>query len=141
MAEAGLAVVGGDVELKNLLEFQKQRCEGLSARVAESTRVAVQDSLTRARADSVAAANTRPGGSGPRPARGFYVQVSAVRTQAAANTETARVRRAGYTPVITREAGLMKIRAGAFPTRAEAQAAATEIRARLGGTPFVVQVP
>lgn len=142
MAEAGLAVVGADIELKNLLEFQKQRCEGLGARVADSARAAVQDSLERARADSLANANTRAGSTpGRQPARGFYVQVSAVRTQSAANTETARIRRAGYTPVISREGGLMKIRAGAFRTRAEAQTAAAELRAKLGGAPFVVQVP
>lgn len=142
MADAGLAVVGNDVELRNLLEFQKQRCEGLGARVAESTRIALSDSLRRAAADSTR--RTSPPAD-PTPdrqtSRGFYVQVSAVRTQAAANTEAARIKRAGYTPVIARESGFLKIRAGGFATRVEAQAAAAEIRKRLGGTPFVVQVP
>lgn len=142
MADAGLAAVGDDVELRNLLEFQKQRCEGIGARVAESTRAAVLDSLARARADSVARANTPAAHPSSRPpGRGFYVQLSAVRTESAANTETARIKRAGFTPVIAREGGYLKIRAGAFRTRAEAQAAAAELRAKLGGTPFVVQVP
>jgi hypothetical protein len=127
MADAGLASVGNDIELKNLLEFQKQRCQGLGARAAESTRTAVPD--------SVQPSSNRP------PARGFYVQVSAVQTQSAANTETARIKRAGFTPTTTREGGFLKIRAGTFRTRAEAQTAATELRAKLGGTPFVVQVP
>lgn len=142
MADAGLAAVGNDIELANLLEFQKQRCQGLGARVAESLRAAAADSLARARADSVSRADPpAPVPSARRPARGFYVQVSAVTTSSAANTEVARIRRAGFTPVVAREGGYMKIRAGAFRTRTEAQAAAAQIRAKLGGTPFVVQVP
>ena len=129
MANAGLAVVADDVELRNLLEFQKQRCEGLGARLADSARAAMADSLKRAQADSVARASASAGSAANRPlTRGFYVQVSAVKTQSAANTEAARIKRAGYTPVIAREAGYMKIRAGAFRTRAEAQTAAADIR-------------
>jgi hypothetical protein len=140
MAEAGLAAVGADVELRNLLEFQKQRCEGLVARLADSVRAVQVDSLKRAQADSIARAGA--GTASNRPTgRGFYVQVSAVKTQSAANAETAKIKRAGYTPVIAREAGFMKIRAGAFRTRAEALTAAADIRAKLGGAPFVVQVP
>ena len=142
MAEAGLAATGGDVELHNLLEFQKQRCQALGARVAESSRVALDDSLRRVQADSIARANAVAARSVNRPSGpGYYVQVSAVMSQAAAKVEIARIKRAGFTPVIAREAGYLKLRAGAFPTRAAAAAAAAELRAKLGGTPFVVQVP
>ncbi|NOT08315.1 MAG: SPOR domain-containing protein [Gemmatimonadales bacterium] len=134
LADAGLAAVGGDVELKNLLDFQKQRCQGLAA--------LAQDTARNRGADSAALGTTsRPASPAPAAARGFFVQVSAVKTQAAANVETARIRRAGYTAVIAREAGFMKIRAGAFGTRAEADKAAADIRAKLGGRPFVVRVP
>ena len=138
MADAGLLAVGSDVELRNQLEFQKQRCQGLAS-------TAIVDSIERARSDSIA--RTAPPGRTSRPAvqpsrrPGFYVQVSAVRTQAAANTEIARIKRAGYTAVAVRESGLLKVRVGAFGTKAEADAAASEIRIRIGARPFVVRVP
>ena len=138
MADAGLLAAGGDVELRNQLEFQKQRCQGLATTVAA-------DSIARARADAIAP--TASPGRTSRPAvqpssrPGFYVQVSAVRTQAAANTEIARIKRAGYTAIVVRESGLLKVRVGAFRTKAEADAAASEIRIRTGARPFVVRVP
>jgi cell division septation protein DedD len=134
MADAGLLAAGSDVELRNQLEFQKQRCQGLASMAAESAR-------------SPAAAPRRPAEEPPgrtptRAARsGYFVQVSAVRTQAAANTEIARVKRAGYTAIVVRESGLLKVRVGAFRTRGEADAAASEIRIRIGARPFVVRVP
>jgi hypothetical protein len=133
LADAGLAGAAIEVELRNQLEFQKQRCQGLAA-------MAVTDSLERVRADSLASA--RPPGRPPaRPSAGFYVQVSAVKTLAAANTEIARVRRAGYTAVAVSESGLFKIRVGPYGPRAEADAAAAELRRALGARPFVVRVP
>jgi cell division septation protein DedD len=151
MADAGLAAVGDDVELRNQLEFQKQRCQGLGAMTAESTRVAVADSVARVQADSMARAKAdsiarakRPARSGARaPARpaGFYVQVSAVKTQSAADADAARIRRAGQTPVIMREGGYLKVRAGAFATREAAAAAAAALAQKIGGHPFVIRVP
>jgi hypothetical protein len=132
LADAGLAAAGDEVEIRNQLEFQKQRCQGLIA-------MAQSDSIDRARADSIAKAT--PPARATRPARGFYVQVSAVKTQDAATAEIARIRRAGYTAVVAREAGLLKIRVGAFGSRAEADAAARQVRSKLGGSPFVVRVP
>lgn len=138
MADAGLLAAGSDVELRNQLEFQKQRCQGLASTV-------IVDSIERARSDSIA--RTSPPGRTSRPAvqpssrPGFYVQVSAVRTQAAANAEIARVKRAGYTATLVRESGLLKVRVGAFRTKADADAAASEIRIRIGARPFVVRVP
>lgn len=140
MAELGLAAVRNDVELRNQLEFQKQRCQGLAAMgAADSARIAFADSVTRAKADSLARA-TRSA-SRRAPAAGYYVQVSAVATQAAADAEIARIKRAGYPSVIFRERGYLKIRAGRFATRSEAEAALAQLRARLGGQPFLVRVP
>jgi cell division septation protein DedD len=146
MADAGLLAAGSDVELRNQLEFQKQRCQGLAT-------TAAADSVERTRADSIARTaspgrTSRPAvqapperSEGPSGRPGFYVQVSAVGTQAAANTEIARVKRAGYTAIVVRESGLLKVRVGAFRTKAEADAAASEIRIRIGARPFVVRVP
>ncbi len=137
LAAAGLdaAAAGSDVELRNQLEFQRQRCQGIAATLAESVR-------------NAAGPPSRPADEPPsRPAvqpssrRGFYVQVSAVKTQIAANTEIARVKRAGYSAIVVREGGLLKIRVGAFRTRPEADAAAAEIRSKIGARPFVVRVP
>ncbi len=148
MADTGLTAVGADVELKNLLEFQKQRCQGLAAIVADSLRKALADSVTKAEADSVAraraAAARRPAGRAPVQSSrraGFYVQISAVKTPAAATVEAARVKQAGFEPVTMKEAGYLKIRAGAFATRGAAESAAAKIKARLGGKPFVVRLP
>lgn len=139
LADAGLTSVGGDVELRNQLEFQKKRCEGLGELVADSVRRAAADSLAKARADS--AARARGGRSTARAASGFYVQISAVLTQAAADSEIARVKRAGYQAVVVKEGGYLKIRAGAFRSRQQAEAALAQLKARLGGRPFLVRVP
>ncbi len=137
MAAAGLDAAGSDVELRNQLEFQRQRCQGIAATLAESVRNAAEPPSRPAVPPS-----TRPETqSSSRPVAGFYVQVSAVKTPIAANTEIARVKRAGYSAIVVREAGLMKIRVGAFPTRPEADAAAAEIRSKIGARPFVVRVP
>jgi hypothetical protein len=43
--------------------------------------------------------------------------------------------------VTVEEAGLFKVRVGNYSTKAEAVAAVPEIKARLGGSPFVVAEP
>jgi cell division protein FtsN len=98
------------------------------------------DTTAKVKVDSTARVTppVRPEGS---PAAGFYVQVSAVRTDSAAATEIARVKRAGYTPVTVPEGGLLKIRVGAYPTEARAAEAAADLARKLGGRPFVVRVP
>ena len=134
MADVGLLAAGSDVELRNQLEFQKQRCQGLASMAAESVR--------NLAAPPARQAEEPPGRTPTRAARsGYFVQVSAVRSQAAANTEIARVKRAGYAAIVVRESGLLKVRVGAFRTKAEADAAASEIRIRIGARPFVVRVP
>ncbi len=143
LADLGLAAVGSDVELRNQLEFQRQRCRSLGAMQAEAVRAAAEDSATKARADSAAKARGGPPAGKPQPPKrdGFFVQLSAVGTQAAANAEVARFRGAGFTPVIVRESGLFKIRIGPYATRGEADTALTRARGRFGGRPFVVHVP
>ena len=153
MADIGLAAGGDDIELRNQLEFQKQRCLGLGAVSAESARAAVADSVERVRADSLARAKadsiararkpvkpTRPV-LRPNARSGFYVQVSAVKTRAAADADADRIKHAGQTPVITQEGGFLKVRAGVFLTREAAAAAAAALAQKLGGRPFVVRVP
>ena len=40
-----------------------------------------------------------------------------------------------------KEGGYLKIRAGGFRTRPEAERALAQLKARLGGRPFLVRVP
>ena len=134
LASLGLGAVGPNVELRNQLEFQRQRCQGLLAMQAESLR---QDSLTRAAGRQAG----RTAGGAPTGRPGYYVQLSAVATQSAANVEIARARRAGYQARAVRESGLYKIRMGPYPSRGEADRALAQARSRLGGQPFVVRVP
>ncbi len=151
MADMGLAAVGEDVELKNQLEFQKQRCQGLGAMAADSIRAVVADSVARAVADSTARAKADSTARAKHPVRppvrptarsaGFYVQVSAVKTQIAADADAARIKGAGQSPVIMKEAGYLKVRVGPFSKREVAVAAATALAGKLGGRPFVVRVP
>jgi cell division septation protein DedD len=144
LADTGLAAVGNDVELRNQLEFQRQRCRSLGAMQAEAARAASEDSATRARADSAARANQPPSrraAETPSSSKGFYVQLSAVATQTAATAEVTRFRGAGFKPVIVRESGFFKIRIGPYADREQANDAMSRARTRFGGKPFVVHVP
>jgi septal ring-binding cell division protein DamX len=131
----GIARVGQDVELQNRLGSLYQRCEFARADSA------VRDSA-KSRPASAAGARYDPGRSGSAVAAGsggprFRVQIAAVASQAAADALARRAKGLGYATVTVREQGLYKVRAGEFSNRADAQSAATRIRARLGGQPFV----
>ena len=71
----------------------------------------------------------------------FYsVQVVAVQSAAAADEMMQRLHGEGYEPhVIRDEDGLLKVRVGRFPRRADAEALLGELRSKLGGSPFVVE--
>ena len=114
-SELGLGAVGDDVELRNQLQFQRDRCHAM------------------AREDSVA---TQP--KPAAPVKGWTVQVAAVKTQEEANAEVARIRRIDMPAVIVPEAGWLKVRSGPFTTREQAQHALTKLRTSLGGKPFLV---
>ncbi|MBA3444712.1 MAG: SPOR domain-containing protein [Gemmatimonadales bacterium] len=71
----------------------------------------------------------------------FRVQVTAVRVPATAQALADRLRKQGLTPVIVQEAGLHKVRVGDYATRPEAAAALPDLKAKLGGSLFVVAEP
>jgi hypothetical protein len=142
----GMARAQDNVELQNQLGYLYQRCD-------------LRDT-TAARADSAPRSDTVPApGPAPTPAPGpapapppaapdsaptranFRVQVSAVATPGAADEAATRLEALGYSTVIVRERGLYKVRAGAFATREEAQAAARKLKTQVGGSPFVVAGP
>ena len=80
---------------------------------------------------------SRPTGSVGR----FRVQVTAVRAPSAAAAAAARLQALGLVPVTIEEGGLFKVRVGDYATRPEAAAALPDLKAKLGGSPFVVAEP
>jgi hypothetical protein len=74
------------------------------------------------------------------PAR-FRVQITAVRASATADALAAKLTRQGLVPVVVQEGGLYKVRVGDYTTRQEAVAAVPGLKAKLGGSPFVVAEP
>lgn len=127
MADLGLRAAGNDIESRNQLEYQKQRCLAIVAQAADSA----------ARAQPTAPDSAAPAPT-PPPARGPRVQVVAAPTKAKAEQTVAGLKRIGIAATIVREAGFYKVRTGPYASRAEAQAAIAKIRARLGAKPFLV---
>jgi DNA polymerase-3 subunit delta len=87
------------------------------------------------RADSLAASPRTPT---PASSGRFRVQITAVRTQSAAQAMVTRLKSRGFSPVVVEEGGLYKVRVGDYATKADAAAALPRIKAKLGGSPFVV---
>jgi len=157
----GMARAQENLELQNQLGYLYQRCDmrtagggapGQRDSGADTTsgqRDSGQAAPTqRAPADTSRAVDTAPGREpdslARRPAAPlprFRVQISAVATPGAADDVAAKAEGLGYSAVIVRERGLYKVRAGAFATRQEAQAAAQKLKAQLGGSPFVIAEP
>jgi len=78
--------------------------------------------------------------AGQPAAEGRYrVQITAVRDVSTARSVAAKLKIKGFLSVVTvEEGGLYKVRVGNYATKAEAIAALPGIKARLGGSPFVV---
>jgi tetratricopeptide (TPR) repeat protein len=115
---------GDDVELRNRLEFLNGRC----------TNPQVADTAT-------AKPDTTPKPVAKAPRTGFAVQIGAVNTQAAADKLAADLKTAGFTSYVVKDGQLFKVRTGPFSDRAKAQAAAAQVRSKVGGAPFVVKEP
>jgi tetratricopeptide (TPR) repeat protein len=70
----------------------------------------------------------------------YSVQVAAVQSAAAADEMMQRLHREGYEPHVVRDQdGLLKVRVGRYPRRADAEALLAELRNKIGGSPFVVE--
>jgi cell division septation protein DedD len=146
----GMAQSKNDVELQNQLNYLYQRCDlradsGAAATATDSTR---RDSstTTAARPDSspppAAAPPPTPTATPAPPARTVYrVQIAAVATRKGAEDAAKKARPLGLTVKTVEEKGLYKVRIGEYPTREAAQNAAASLKAKLGGSPFVVAEP
>jgi hypothetical protein len=94
-----------------------------------------------ARPDTVRAGQPPVAGQ-PAPVAGrFRIQVSAVRSRRTAEANAARMNARGLAAVVVEEAGLYKVRVGSYATKPEAVADIPNIKAQLGGSPFVVAEP
>jgi septal ring-binding cell division protein DamX len=69
------------------------------------------------------------------------VQIAAVATRKGAEDAAKKARPLGLTVKTIEEKGLYKVRIGEYPTREAAQNAAASLKAKLGGSPFVVAEP
>ncbi len=114
----GLASGSGDVEAKNRLEYLQGRCAGTAADTA----------------GPAAPPTTAPPAGG-----GWGVQVAAVSSQSSANSVLADLKAMGLTGTVVRESGsLYKIRVLGLASRADADATVGAVKAKLGGSPFVL---
>lgn len=112
-AEAG---AGDDVEFRNQVRFYAARC-GPSTTVVP------------------------PPDSTPRRVR-FSVQVLAGKSAPQIDEMLTRLKGMGYTTHVVRDStGYLKIRVGSYASREAAQRSLAQLKARLGGQPFVVEEP
>jgi cell division septation protein DedD len=161
----GMAKAQSDIELQRQLGYLYQRCDlrpdsGAMARGPADT--AARDSTARATgappspAPSGGAAPAAPPSAGSasappsaapapaatKPARTVYrVQVAAVGSRQAADDAAKKVRPLGLTVTTVHQGSLYKVRVGEYPTREAAQNAASSLKAKLGGSPFVISEP
>jgi cell division septation protein DedD len=155
----GMAQARGDVELQNQLGYLYQRCDlrpdsGAMAQAPQDS--ARRDSTTQGATTPPAPAPSgappaqgagaapQPGAAPPSagPARSIYrVQIAAVASRKAAEDAARKVRPLGLTVVTVQQGSLYKVRVGEYPTREAAQTAASSLKAKLGGSPFVVSEP
>lgn len=131
---------GEDVELANRAHFYVQRCSNLTFASADTT---TKDTAPPgASPTKPPSASGKPAAGTPAPASVFAIQISAVRSAAAADQSMQALRRAGFDSRVSRDGdGLLKVRVGRYRTRAEAQRVATEIKRKLNTTAFVVEEP
>ena len=149
----GLARAGGDASTRAELLALSRRCPATPGTIATPVPAppATPDTIVRPAGDSVMKLNEIPQPPGPipvlpRPAPSagpsvpdaYRVQIVAANTQEVADEMLARAKKAGFSGIVVKDGGYFKVRLGEYATRAEASAAATKVKAKLGGSPFVV---
>ncbi len=122
-AAIGIAANTEDVELRNQLAFQQQRCDA-------------QPAVTPAPTPPPPAPAPPPAQTGPV----YRIQAAALQTRSDADQFAARLKALGFESVVVHEGSFYKVQAGPFGTRDEARAALPRIRERFGTGPFIVVV-
>ncbi len=160
----GLERTGVDVELRNQLEFMRQRC--VSGGGVELVTPAPAESLKADRPPVLKTPERRPTDTvqvqrppvmtppppppapAPTPSPAvqpdgpWRVQVAALSDPTAMGRVEGVIRRLGLTPFrVAGPNGLTKVQAGPFATRDAASARLDELTKAIGGKPFVTRVP
>ena len=136
---------GDDVEFGNQVAFYRSRCTAALRQPRAATDTATPAGVDTSLRPAAAPAPARPE-SVPAPAAAprvpqFEVQVTATRSRSEAESISHRVERAGErSRVVTGPDGLLRVRAGPYVSRKEADAAAARLKRLLHGHPIVVSV-
>ena len=121
-----------DVELRNQIDYLRQRCVGVDTAGARAVAGA-------ARQPNPAPATTAPPAAGaPRRAAQYSVQVAALRSPGEAEQMRERLAARGYDARVFASGSYWRVRVGRYDTRDAAAAALTRMRAS-GLTGFVVE--
>ncbi len=143
LLDSANAEAGADVEFVNQVAFYRSRCTAvaLQQRQAPDTAKPAAAESTRAAAPAPAKPETAAAPA-PAPAPQFEVQVAATRSRTQAQNVAHRVERSGASArIVTGNDGFLRVRAGPYVSRKEAEAAAARLRRLLGGRPIVVTAP
>jgi hypothetical protein len=137
----GLARVGDDVELRNQLQFAKQRCAvGTGVQLAP----VVPESLRAGPPPPPARGDTTvpPLPSTAHPRSPWRVQVIAIADKTVIRRMIGQIEAGGFKAyTVPGPRGLTKVQVGPFATRAAATAQLKRIKQLVGGSPFVAPAP
>ncbi|HRP06875.1 MAG TPA: SPOR domain-containing protein [Gemmatimonadales bacterium] len=140
----GIANAGEQAELLRQMEFAQQRCTGDVAVSSPTTRTPERTPVERSPVREAPAPAPPPPPPPParqQPAEGpWRVQVAAISDPTAIRRVEGIIRDAGYTVYkVPGPGGLTRIQAGPFATREAASAKVAELKAAVGGQPFVTR--
>ncbi|CAN5672762.1 hypothetical protein BH23GEM1_BH23GEM1_02830 [soil metagenome] len=129
-----LARVGpGDVELRNEIEYQQQRCRGVVIAAAPGAPVPTAVTAPPTARDvtpSIPLDATIATAPAPSSARSYSVQVAATTTRAGAQTIVNRMAARGYQARIDGTSNPFRVRVGRYQTRAAANRVLDELKAK-----------
>lgn len=134
-SEALARVAATDIELKNQIDYQQQRCRGVSTAVASVSPSSSTPPVTAPPPPPRDATPSIPldaviSSPSAATARTYSVQVAATDTRAAAQSIVNRVAGRGYQARIDGTAAPFRVRVGRYATRAAATRALNELKAK-----------
>lgn len=132
-SEALARLAATDIELKNQIEYQQQRCRGVSAAVTSPSPPSSAQPVTAPPPRDATPSIPLDAVVGSPPvaaARTYSVQVAATDTRAAAQSIVNRVAGRGYQARIDGTAAPFRVRVGRYDTRAAATRVLNELKAK-----------
>ena len=136
--ERGIAAVGDNVELKNQMEFSRQRCAG---NVSGPPPMRTPETRPIERPEVTQPPPPPPPAAAAPVAGPWRVQVAAISDPAAIRRVEGIIRRLGLTAYrVPGPGGITKLQAGPFDTRDGASARVADLTREVGGRPFVTRI-